>query len=213
MTDVLGPKSSNKFFCKICDYSTCKNSQYERHLSTRKHKQMTLNDDLGPHDVQTYPCICGKHYRYRQGLFNHKKTCTLDEPKNVINPKTDNTSTSNIVDSITDTNTILLLLKQNQEFKQLMIEQHAENMVLQKELINKVNTNTIVNNTTNAMAYPHPFGTRGSILLYILSLLTSMYLQYHASKRKPKAIHKNTDNASHPRFLVLPPGAALYCHT
>ena len=73
MNDVLGPKSSNKFICKICDYSTCKNSQYERHLSTRKHKQMTLNDDLGPHDAQSYPCICGKQYRFRQGLFNHKK--------------------------------------------------------------------------------------------------------------------------------------------
>ena len=148
MNDVLGPKSSNKFTCKICDYSTCKNSQYERHLSTRKHKQMTLNDDLGPPDAQSYPCICGKQYRYRQGLFNHKKSCTLDDPKSVICQKTDNASTSNIVDSITDTNTILLLLKQNQEFKQLMIEQHTENILLQKELIK--NTQVINNNhTTN----------------------------------------------------------------
>jgi len=149
MNDVLGPKSSIKFICKTCDYSTCKNSQYERHLSTRKHKRMTLNDGPGQVTGQTYPCLCGKQYRFRQGLFNHKKTCTLDEPKNVIHHKTDNLESSNIIDSITDTNTILLLLKQNQEFKQLMIEQHAENMLLQKELINKVNTNTIVNNTTN----------------------------------------------------------------
>jgi hypothetical protein len=149
MNDNLGPKSSNKFICKICDYSTCKNSQYERHLSTRKHKQMTQNDDLGPIREQTYPCLCGKQYRFRQGLFNHKKSCAVDEPKNVICQKPDTLTTPNAVDSITDTNTILLLLKQNQEFKQLMIEQHAENMVLHKQLINKVNTNTIVNNTTN----------------------------------------------------------------
>jgi hypothetical protein len=93
--------------------------------------------------------MCGKQYRYRQGLFNHKKSCTLDEPTNIIDQKTDTLSTPNMVDSITATNTILLLLKQNQEFKQLMIEQHTENMLLHKELINKVNTNTVVNNTTN----------------------------------------------------------------
>ena len=149
MNDNLGPKSSNKLICKTCDYSTCKNSQYERHLSTRKHKQMTQNDESGPTIVQSYPCMCGKQYRYRQGLFNHKKSCTLDEPKNIIDQKTDTLPTPNIVDSITATNTILLLLKQNQEFKQLMIEQHTENMLLHKELINKVNTNTVVNNTTN----------------------------------------------------------------
>ena len=148
MNDDLGPKGSNKFICKTCDYSTCKNSQYERHLSTRKHKRMTLNDGSGQITGQTYPCLCGKQYRFRQGLFNHKKSCTLDEPKNVIHHKTDNLASSNMIDSITDTNTILLLLKQNQEFKQLMIEQHTENILLQKELINKVNTNTIVNNNT-----------------------------------------------------------------
>ena len=129
------PENTNKFICKTCDYSTCKNSQYQRHLSTRKHKRMTLND--GPVQVtrQSYPCICGKQYRYRQGLFNHKKSCTQDENKNVICHKTDNLAIPNIIDPITDNNTILLLLKQNQEFKQLMIEQHAENMVLHKQLI------------------------------------------------------------------------------
>jgi len=127
--------NTNKFICKTCDYSTYKNSQYERHLSTRKHKRMTLNN--GPVQVtrQSYPCICGKQYRYRQGLFNHKKSCKLDEHKNVICQNTDTLPIPNIVDSITDNNTILLLLKQTQEFKQLMIEQHAENMVLHKQLI------------------------------------------------------------------------------
>ena len=146
---ILGPKSSNKFICKTCDYSTCKNSQYERHLSTHKHKRMTRNDMPGQVNSHTYICMCGKQYRYRQGLFNHKKSCKPDEPKNVICQKSVIAPTSNTVDSITDTNTVLLILKQNQEFKQLIIEQHAENMLLHKELINKVNANAVVNNATN----------------------------------------------------------------
>ena len=96
---------------------------------------MTMNDMPCQVNGHAYICMCGKKYRYRQGLFNHKKSCKPDEPKNVICQKLVIEPTSNMVDSITDTNTILLLLKQNQEFKQLMIEQHAENMVLHKQHI------------------------------------------------------------------------------
>ena len=35
---VLVPESSGKYICDICDYSTCRKSQYNRHLTTDKHK-------------------------------------------------------------------------------------------------------------------------------------------------------------------------------
>ena len=48
----LVPKSSNNFTCKICDYNTSRKSQFERHLTTTKHKKcskMIVNDsDLVP---------------------------------------------------------------------------------------------------------------------------------------------------------------------
>jgi hypothetical protein len=35
----LVPKSSQNKCCKLCDYSTCRKSQFVRHLTTDKHKK------------------------------------------------------------------------------------------------------------------------------------------------------------------------------
>ena len=57
-------KSSNNFYCCFCDYSTCRKSHYERHLTTRKHKMIT-NDDQNDdtNRAKLYMCICGKKYK------------------------------------------------------------------------------------------------------------------------------------------------------
>ena len=36
-------KVPKNFYCIYCDYSTCKNSQYERHILTDKHQRITKN--------------------------------------------------------------------------------------------------------------------------------------------------------------------------
>ena len=80
MTDFLGPKSSKKYFCKVCDYSTSKKSQYDRHLLTSKHLKKTNTDpiltNLGPKSsTGEFICECGKNYKHKQSLYNHKKKC------------------------------------------------------------------------------------------------------------------------------------------
>ena len=42
-----GGKRGKIFYCEICDYSTCDNWKYDRHVLTDKHKRMTNGDDLG----------------------------------------------------------------------------------------------------------------------------------------------------------------------
>ena len=39
MTTNLVPKNQNKFYCKLCNYSSSRKSQYDRHMSTEKHKK------------------------------------------------------------------------------------------------------------------------------------------------------------------------------
>jgi hypothetical protein len=60
----LVPKSSEKFYCDFCDYSSCRKSQYDRHLTTDKHKKrendskMVENDSiLVPKSSNGYECI------------------------------------------------------------------------------------------------------------------------------------------------------------
>jgi len=123
-----GLKSSNIFFCEKCHYNTCKKSQYDRHLLTPKHKNGKNDKNDNEKVPDALSCSCGKKYKHLSGLSRHKKTCnkTKEEPHEPSN------------------NVILELLKQNQEFKELIIEQNKQIV----ELASKVGANTI-NNTTN----------------------------------------------------------------
>ena len=42
------PKVPATFFCKTCDYTTSRKSQYDRHLTTPKHLKSTIFNDLEP---------------------------------------------------------------------------------------------------------------------------------------------------------------------
>ena len=170
------PKVPQKYKCIICDYTTSRLSQYNRHIMTPKHK-MVLNDiNQAPESSKTHICSCGKIYTYYSGLYRHKKTCeyintTIDAiteiEYNEENSELQNNS--NLILEIlkqnqdfkemilekplTDTNDSLIieLLKQNQEFKELMIEQNKYMVEQSKhmiELASKVG-NTNYNNTTN----------------------------------------------------------------
>ena len=44
MDPKLDKKSSKIFYCEKCDYTTSKQSQYDRHILTRKHKILTNTD-------------------------------------------------------------------------------------------------------------------------------------------------------------------------
>ena len=87
----MGPKSSPKFICKDCDYHTSRKSQYDRHLLTTKHIQMTSNDNIVQQYSYGYICECGKKYKHRQSLYNHRKRIHSPEkvslpPKSTISP-------------------------------------------------------------------------------------------------------------------------------
>ena len=116
MDDKNVPKCSKKFECLICDYYTSRKSQYDRHMLAGKHQKMA-NDDAEsyknvPKCSEIYYCNCGKEYKHRQGLWKHKKTCVIDvEEDTSIKNDTDNKD-----------NLINYLIKENQEFKNLILE-------------------------------------------------------------------------------------------
>jgi hypothetical protein len=83
-------KSSKKvpltFYCKKCDYTSNRNSQWVRHLSTTKHKMDNLDNKMDNKmdkikgSKSLFECVCGKKYKYPSGLSKHKKKC--DKNKN-----------------------------------------------------------------------------------------------------------------------------------
>lgn len=66
----------NKYSCTTCLYSCNKESDYKKHVATRKHNKNTIHlQQLNKKVERKCICNCGKEYTYRQGLSAHKKTC------------------------------------------------------------------------------------------------------------------------------------------
>jgi len=126
MTDKFVPKIPQTYSCEFCAYNTLSKKDYSKHILTRKHKILT-NPDINCPKNPTFDCSCGKSYKHRQTLYNHRKTCGGEENK-IIKKNT------NKKDEL-----IQFLINENKEFKQMMLEM-AKNSA----------TNNSFNNTTNS---------------------------------------------------------------
>ena len=124
------PKNAELYICKPCDFKCSKMSNYKSHILTAKHKMMTNDDKKVPKNAKSYICDCGKEYKYRQGLSVHKKKCTykdsVNEP-NEVNEFVEETPEPTDIQSMIGT-----LVKENQDFKKLLIEQSSQMMELAK---------------------------------------------------------------------------------
>jgi hypothetical protein len=153
MTDNGDTEVPLKFICESCDYKTSRKSQYERHLLTAKHKN-TYNDlQNGLQKVpksSIFTCNCGKEYLHRQSLYKHKLACN-STPENITmtveEPQPGNNQYSGDL--------ILELLKQNQEFKELIIEQNKQMLEMSKErsIITTNSNNVTQNNNFNLQVF------------------------------------------------------------
>jgi hypothetical protein len=70
-------KTQQKYYCKDCDYSTSRKSQWDRHKTTAKHLKFTNDDGMFTEKVQKdFRCEnCNKIFNFRQSLWRHKKQC------------------------------------------------------------------------------------------------------------------------------------------
>lgn len=132
---------NNSFFCESCNYVTHKKQNYITHTNSKKHIYIVN------HINNLYSCPCGKQYINSSSLYRHNKLCDLNseisnEP--VIEPNMFNTEPSvGTVDTACTVATtgitplhmdiIYELLKQNNEFKELMAEQYKQSQELYKQ--------------------------------------------------------------------------------
>jgi hypothetical protein len=135
-----------KYFCESCDYITYKKCNYDKHQTSRKHYMTTI----GLQNVAVLvECDCGKSFSCRQNMHRHKKKCITQSSLQTEDPF------SSADDVQIPTNIIMELIKQNQEFKQLVLDQnkqlyekHEENIDLQKQLLEIVKDGKTINNNT-----------------------------------------------------------------
>jgi hypothetical protein len=92
------------FDCDLCDYNSKNKTDYNRHLLTKKHIDISNEREI---DVKRFDCECGKSYKLRQGLYKHKQNCEHMNKETVA----------------TDKEIIIQLLKEKEEMKkQIEIE-------------------------------------------------------------------------------------------
>jgi len=166
MTDKSVAKNAGNFYCKKCDFRCCKQSDWNRHIMTRKHN---MTDKILTNDLQNnsllhhndnklscdvlygvknatplFICKCGNKYKHRQSLFNHKKKCYINEKNN--NYKQD----TNILDSssIIDKEILIKMLLQNQDVMNKIVD-----ILPQVGMNNSHNTNHSHNKTFNIQMF------------------------------------------------------------
>ena len=125
-----GCEGVNDFFCEKCNFKCSKKWVYDRHILTAKHKN--TYSDLQISCKKSYKCECGKEYTHRQSLYNHKQKC-----KGVL--AADDQIDINSIDA----NLVIQLLKQNDEFKSMLLEQNNKLIEVCKNGVGNGNNNTI----------------------------------------------------------------------
>jgi len=141
------------YYCKLCDYQCSQTKHYSQHILTQKHvrKQHALDGnavETQKRTLITHECnTCHVSFKSRSGLWKHSHKCVLPTPQQ-------EEPTSSYDDIQVPTNLIFELIKQNQEFKQMLVDQnkqlyekHEENIDLQKQLLDVVKDGKTINNT------------------------------------------------------------------
>jgi hypothetical protein len=148
MTKEKMPKNAEIFRCDFCDFSCCKKSNYNFHISTLKHKIRTNTNEKMPKNARAYNCECGKIYKHASSLWNHKKKCNFIEEE----PESQNQL---IIKEDSDYKTLFLqaigeMKEQRHDFIKQLHEQQEEAKrkdELMMEMIGKIGNTT--NNNIN----------------------------------------------------------------
>ena len=117
------PKNAKELKCENCDFICFKKSEWDRHIITRKHKNLTNPNYLGstPNNKEIKCSNCDKIYKHLSTLSAHKKKCI--ETNNILKTKKED-----IDISIKNENTINEL-----DIKTLIVELVKSNTELQKQ--------------------------------------------------------------------------------
>ena len=123
-------ENASKYYCDTCDYNTSKKSSFDSHILSAKHKRQLTATEICPEHICSF---CDKKYQDRTGLWRHKKICVQQKQNETV--------------------LIEQLLKQNDDFKTLIIEQNKlfveQTQEIQKQMIDICKNGVINNNTIN----------------------------------------------------------------
>jgi hypothetical protein len=130
-------ESSDRFCCSLCNYTTNKKFNFDKHIITRKHER-SIKDQENLARKDKHICkTCSKEYKDYSGLWRHKKKCPL--------PAAPAAPNHNAEDMLTKDHIIMMLIKQNSE----LIKETTEVKSMIMEVLKNATAHQTINNNTN----------------------------------------------------------------
>ena len=165
-TNEKNAKNCRQFICETCDFICSKQSNYDKHLSTGKHKILTNTNKKTPKNAENakaYMCSCGKSYKHASSLCGHKKKCKIKEQDEII---------KELKNEVIELHEVIEVQKEQQEelkneikneiieeMKEMkennpvvndILKQNSEIISVMKDMVPKIgNNNNTTNNTMN----------------------------------------------------------------
>jgi hypothetical protein len=142
-------KKNAVFVCELCDFKCFKNSEWIRHVDTKKHTHRLKGNVQETMEIKKYAefvCGCGKSYVSNSGLWKHKKICSTINHK--LEDSVDKADNAEFKDYTFDKNFKITpemfydLLKQNNELQKSLIQ-------LAREKTPTISNNTNCGNNNN----------------------------------------------------------------
>jgi len=138
------PKNPKRFSCQKCQFLTYNKKDYDRHITTRKHRNETDETKKTPN----IECDkCNGVFTSRTTLWRHNKTCNvlLDKESDIDTDIEPNSNTEPNLNMISMFNH---MMKENQELREILKVQHKQllDVASETKVVNHINT---INNRFN----------------------------------------------------------------
>ena len=120
-------------------------------ITLQKHERLTrlIKAEENTEVVKKCVCYCGKEYKHMSSLCKHKQKCNISNPNKIIQ----NTKPINEQNNDDELKQVLMeVVKQNNEFKELLIEQNKQIIELSSKPTT-TNMNNIISNYSNTIFY------------------------------------------------------------
>jgi hypothetical protein len=129
------PKVRKSYECIPCQFYCYNKKDFNRHLETKKHKNLCKSDDgINEKTSEKICVICKKKYKSDSGLWKHQQKC-----KKIENNKEENDYKKIIME----------VVDKNNELQKMIIDQYEQHTKNLEEILPKIKIGNVTNNTTN----------------------------------------------------------------
>ena len=139
------------YVCESCNYNSNNKYNYDMHIKTKKHFYVNKHTTISVPSIEKYICMVCKYESHRLNDYNKH----LLTKKHRLNEKT-NDQVLQQDQIIVDKNIFIEIMKNNNEFKELVTEQNKTimeqnvklNKIMENGMVSTINNNTNCNNKT-----------------------------------------------------------------